>query len=183
MPKTIVRARMKLVLEELVRKDRPLEYVYHAGRNKITRINKSMLGQRDEGFYGEGFYVSDEAEYVQKWYGPVVTAFKVRPTAKILRASVDMKSAPKQLSSKIKGFLKKMLRNRGLSDEYESQLKLIRENQREWGHMVDMYAEEKKYDLIVYNSYEIVVKNLDILSKVWSGEEERRKYQNMHGRP
>lgn len=133
--------------------------LYHAGKKHISKILKSKLGQRDEGYYGKGFYVSFDKKYVEKWYGEVVTIFKARKEAKILRASVDYSKSSNELFKKIIKNELKLLKDRGEEKEIKKIEKELKENQIEWVHAVDRFAEEEKFDIIIFNDYEIVIKN------------------------
>lgn len=157
--------------EELARLSRDLPRVFHAGRFRIHGLNPEKFQSRDEGYYGKGFYVSDSAEYVRSWYGPVVTALDVSPDARILWAAVDWRAAPEELRKAVEEQVRRLLQQRGKESELFAQLDLLRENQIEWVHMVDMYAEDAGFDIVVYNSDEIVVKNPAVLQVAWTGAE------------
>ena len=162
---------LRSLIEELARQSHVLRRVFHAGRFRIHHVDASKLQGRDEGYYGKGFYVSDSAKYVKTWYGPVVTAFNISADAKILWASVDWDSASYDLQKTISAQVKKLLRQRGKESEFNKQIALLKENQIEWVHQVDMYAEDDKYDIVCFNSDEIVVKNLKVLKVAWTGSE------------
>lgn len=160
------------VTAELSRDNADLTEVFHGGRERITEIDSERLQERDAGFYGEGFYVSDSAEYAKKWYGPVVTSFSVDPGARILLASVDMSAAREDLVGAVLSLLEARLGERGVEGDFEEQRALLEENQIEWVHLVDEFAEQEGYDIVIYNSNEIVVKNPDVLTVNRTGSQQ-----------
>lgn len=133
--------------------------VYHAGRGKVTEIDSKKLGDRDAGWYGAGFYVSFDQEYVKRWYGPTVSIFEIRPDSKILIASISASLAPEGLFNKVISNEKILLRARGELNRIDEISKQFKENQLEWVHAVDRLAEKENFDVVIYNDYEIIVKN------------------------
>jgi len=142
--------------------------VYNAGTKKIKKLDKDKIGVRDEGWYGEGFYVSTSAEYVRAWYGPVVTAFEIEPNAKVLLASVRVLSAPIGLYAAVDANEKKLIATRTAMNKNFKKPKSdcnddMRLNDIEWVHAVDRFAEAEKFDIIKFSDEEIVVKKFSVL--------------------
>lgn len=145
-------------------KDLPI--VYHAGKQIINKINSKRLGKRDEGWYGAGFYVSFDKDYVKRWYGPKVTSFEVKPNATAILASIDANQGTDELWNEVVANELRLLKLRKEESRLEEIKNQLKENQIEWVHAVDRLAEEERYDLVIFNDYEIVVKNPKILSPV-----------------
>lgn len=136
-----------------------LKPLFHAGKTKIKKIDKKKLGERDAGWYGAGFYVSFDKDYVQLWYGSHVTEFEATPDAKVLVATIAGDLSPAALFNDVINNEKELLKARGAEDKLKNIKKQLKENQIEWVHAVDRYAEENQFDIIVYNDYEIIIKN------------------------
>lgn len=143
-----------------------LPHVYSAGRFKVKKVDKKRQGERDDGWYGEGFYVSFDADYVKTWYGPVLSCLKVKDDAKVLVAAVSASKARPELLAKVIRNDMKLNRERGAKVSSADVKELLVKNQIEWVHAVDRFAEVGKFDVVIFNDYEIVVKNGKVLEVV-----------------
>lgn len=138
--------------------------LYHAGPKKIDRILKKKLQARDEGWFGSGFYVATDADYVLKWYGSVLTTIKPNPDARVLVASLNATKDMTLYNDIMKheqGMLKaREAKSRGEYSSYiETLKKLYKKNQIEWVHAVDRFAEDNEFDIVFFLNEEIVIKN------------------------
>lgn len=129
---------------------------YHAGKGLVENLKDHLF----HGWYGYGFYAAFDAEYVRRWYGPVVTRLRAKPSAKVLVASVDYESSPP-------GLLEVVVENevehvfkgdRTKVDEFRG---FIMENPIQWVHAIDRVAIEQGYDLVLFSDEQIVVKPTD----------------------
>lgn len=125
---------------------------FHASKVVVEDIEKHAF----HGWYGWGFYAAFGAEYVRRWYGPVVTRIRAKPDAKVLVASIAANLAPP-------GLIDMVLENdlKGILEGDEGKLKehtgYILENPFQWVHAVDRLIIEK-YDIGIYSDEQIVVK-------------------------
>lgn len=133
--------------------------LYHAGKKKIRRIDPKKLGERDPGWYGAGFYVAEDPDYVREWYGPVVTEFTVAPTARVLKACVRPADARPGLFDAVMKNERRLLARRGNLNRSKEVATSLRQNHVEWVHAVDRFAESAGYDVVWFSAEEIVVKS------------------------
>ena len=138
--------------------------VYHAGKIRIKKVDPSRLGERDAGWYGAGFYVAKDPEFVHKYYGPVVTEFEVSPKAKVLLGSISADKAPEGLFDAVLEHDMSLPSGTGDVAERHFIASQLKENQTEWVHAVDRLAEEEDFDIVIFSDYEIVVKSPKVLS-------------------
>jgi hypothetical protein len=126
---------------------------YHAGQGLVKNLKDHLF----HGWYGYGFYAAFDAEYVRRWYGPVVTKLRAKPEAKVLVASVDYESSPSGLldvlvENEVKYVFKG---DRSKVDEFRG---FITENPIQWVHAVDRVALEQGYEIVLFSDEQIVVK-------------------------
>lgn len=145
----------KVSVDTFATKGSAVPAIFHAGKSVVTKVSDHFF----EGWYGWGFYAAFDPEFCRRWYGPVVTQFKIRPDAKVLVASVDYSCSPP-------GLLDVIMRNdaalRPELDEsmlVETRARLM-ENPVQWVHGVDRLAIEYA-DIVVFHDENIVVKNPD----------------------
>jgi hypothetical protein len=120
--------------------------LYHAGQKLVENVADSFF----DGWYGWGFYAAFDPNFVRRWYGPIVTRLKVRPSTKVLVASIGSASAPA-------GLLEAIIQNeyetnpgaKGDKKKLAELQKMILENPIHWVHAVDRLAMEKGYPLII----------------------------------
>ncbi len=132
--------------------------LFHASSIVVDDIQSHFF----EGWYGWGFYAAFNPDFVQKWYGPVVTQLKVLPEAKVLVASVDYSSSPPGLLEAIMAHDLTLTPDADALKVAESKARLM-ENPLQWVHGVDRLAIEY-YDVVVYHDENVVVKNPAVVS-------------------
>jgi hypothetical protein len=139
--------------------------VFHGGPKRILKIDPGKLQSRDAGFYGKGFYVTDEAHMARN-YGGKVTEFLVDPQAKIVNASLKPEESPELLQDVIswlkETFMPKVI-ERGKESQFLDELDGIKSDPLAWKNAVDRYAEATGADIVKYAPGEIVVKNPAVL--------------------
>ncbi len=134
--------------------------LFHAGKTLVESVADNFF----EGWYGWGFYAAFDPEFCRKWYGPVVTQFKVKPEAKVLVASVDYACSPPGLLEMI---MENDARERPELDELmliETRARMM-ENPLQWVHGVDRLAIEY-FDIVVYHDENVIIKNPDMIEVV-----------------
>lgn len=137
-----------------------LGIVYHAGKVRIEKVNPKKLQASDEGWYGKGFYVGRSPELV-KSYGPVISVFRIKDDARVLKASINIADVPKQLVNDIRDWLAKFPYIKDQDNPKQivkDEVNLWKVNQVEWLHRVDQWADEQGYDAIWWLDSEIVIK-------------------------
>lgn len=137
-----------------------LGFVYHGGKTKISEVDLSKIGQRDYGFYGEGFYVTTDKKYA-KAYGGRVSEIGIADNATVLRASLKPEDAPNGLVEEVTNdYYNRTIskaRERGKEDLLNDEIARIKTGPLAWIHAVDGYARSKDYDIVKYSEGEIVI--------------------------
>jgi hypothetical protein len=132
---------------------RDLPPFFHASGIVVEDIEKHSF----DGWYGWGFYAAFNAEYVRRWYGPIVTRIQAKPDAQVLVASITAALAPKGLLEAVLANDLKMTLD-GDASKLRDQRGFILENSVQWVHAVDRLAIEKGYGIILFSDEQIVVK-------------------------
>ena len=130
-----------------------LPSMYHAGSGEVEEVLEEKFL---DGWYGWGFYMALDAEYVRRWYGPVVTRFSARPDAKVLIASVTPALAHPDLVRKVS----ESVAERVGEDGAEEMVGIVLENPIQWVHAVDELAIQE-YDIVAYSDEQVVAKAAD----------------------
>ncbi len=149
-----------------------LPTIYRAGKSKISAFTLDLITTegRDAGWYGSGLYFAESAEYVARWYGPIVTAAEIVPTARVLRAAVSATGAPPETFEAVIAHETELLRARGEGHRIGEITRELLSNHVEWVHAVDRMAEARGYDVVWFSPQEIVVKSLSAIRLLWSGK-------------
>ncbi len=132
-------------------KDVPV--LFHAGASLFTDVTKGFV----DGRYGHGFYAAFDPDFVRRWYGPVVTRFRMRPEARVLVASVLPAAAPAGLSDVIRAADLEFLFG-GDDSKIDEHMSMVMENPITWVAAVDRLAIEAGFDAVVYCDEQVVVK-------------------------
>lgn len=136
--------------------------VFHGGKEKIRRINPDRLQYRDPGFYGRGFYVTQEPSYA-KSYGSKMTRMTVDSTARVLKAELTPEKSDPGLVSAVKEHILQTglpkAEARGKADAFRAEVEAITENPLNWKNAVDRYAEDNGFHVVSFGRGEIVVKD------------------------
>ena len=125
---------------------------FHASKVVVSDIEKHSF----HGWYGWGFYAAFGAEYVRRWYGPIVTRLQAKPDAKVLVASVTAALAPQALIDMVleNDFNTLLEKDESKFQEHRG---YVLENPVQWVHAVDRLVIEK-FDIAIYSDEQIVVK-------------------------
>jgi hypothetical protein len=153
--------------------------VHHGGEGEVAEVDTSKLGQRDAGFYGPGFYVSESPAY-SKNYGKIVSSFRFNPDARIL----DVGTIHPEYEQKGHAELQKAIEDAYRADLQRTAVPRVRDNPKlldgyvdmvrpgsgafdvhEWVRQVAKYAKDNGYDAIRWSKGEIVVMNPKAITK------------------
>lgn len=129
--------------------------LYHAGR-AVLKTTEDVANGFFEGWYGWGFYMAFDADFVRRWYGPKVTRFRIAPEAKVLAASVEFSYAPPGLLDRMVANDLKFTLNGNLAKASELRERLT-VNPIQWVHGVDRLVIEE-YDVCAYQDENVVLK-------------------------
>ena len=150
---------------EYVTSGESLGDVFHGGKKKVRKIDEEKLQSRDEGFYGSGFYLTQNKETASH-YGGTITRGRIDKSARVLRSALTIDKASPKLVKAVKDDYIARAKSRG--KEKEAIAEIAEWNHLDWKNAVDRYAERMGYDVIVHHSDEIVVKNPKVFKFVKS---------------
>jgi len=143
--------------------------VYHGSNEFIKTIDRSRLQSRDAGFYGRGFYVS-QSRTGARFYGGRISTFAVDPNATVLQGSLLPAKAPPGLVDEVIRYkYDKAIdraRARGKEDALADELEYIRTSPTSWSQALNDYANGMGYDIAAFAPGEMVVKNIEVLTRV-----------------
>jgi hypothetical protein len=127
--------------------------LYHAGKALVSNIDDSIF----DGWYGWGFYVAFDPDYVRRWYGPVISRIRILPGARILVASTDPAQAPSGLFDTVAEFDAQTNTKNDEARTVEFRA-IMAENPVQWIHAVDRFVIETGYDVVIFGDEQVVIK-------------------------
>lgn len=141
--------------------------LHHWGSEPIESIDPGRLQSRDYGYYGTGFYTSQDPSFGRGTYGKYVTKLTLKPESKVLVTKMRPQDVDPEFVKAVVDHYYNVSKERAIArgrlSALEGELENIRTSPISWKDAVDRYARDKNVDAVKYGPGEIVIKNLTMV--------------------